>query len=92
MIKFQNHFFIEILTNNVTNSGHQNNAHMHTGLLQNLLNDELVFSLFERETKSRHKGSEEKRYYATQYQHIIVQYDKGFFCNQKVLTSTLRRN
>ena len=78
MINFQKRYFFETLENNETNSGHKHNAHMYSSRFQKHLYDESALSRFEVLTKPIHKCNEDRPYYATQYQHIFVQYKEGF--------------
>ena len=59
MIKLQKRFFIETLENNVTNSGHQHNAHINSSKCQKQFYDESILSRFEVLTKPIYKCNED---------------------------------
>ena len=78
MIKFQKRYFIEILENNETNSGHKHNAHMYSSRFQKHLYDESALFRFEVLAKPMYKCNEDHPYYATHFQDIFIQYKEGF--------------
>ena len=72
MIKFQKRYFIETLENNETNSGQKQMPHMYSSRFQKHLYDYSALSLFEVLTKPIYKCNEDRPYYATQYQDILI--------------------
>ena len=72
MIKFQKRYFIETLETNETNSGQKQMPHIYSSRFQKHL------SLFEVLTKPIHKCNEDRPFYATQYQVLLIQYNEGF--------------
>ena len=78
MTKFQKRYFIEMLSNNKINTGHQHNAQMYFSRFESHLYDKSALSRFEILTKSLYKCNEDRPYYATQNQDIFMQYHEGF--------------
>ena len=76
-IKFQKRYFIDVLENNETNFGHKRSAHMYTSRFQKHLYDESVLSLFEVLAIPLYKCNDDRPYYATENQEILVQYREG---------------
>ena len=78
MIKFRKRDFIETLENNETNAVHTQMPHMYSCRFQKHLYDCSARSLFEILTKPIYKCTEDRPYYATQYQDLLIQYNEGF--------------
>ena len=86
--KFQKRYFLENLTNIETDSEQQHNAHMYKDRFQDHLYVASALSDFEVLTKPSSNCNEGRRFYATQYQDIFIQYKEDF----NIDTAKPRRN